>query len=749
MQLLLQRIHLLLIIALIMTFAVNESIVVHANEGSITINFPDQELLQKLIEQEIIVGDGSGDYALDRSITRAEWLTLLKRMVDKQHIRIIKPSIPIKYYTELEHHWAKDDVSYWIEHGIIVGDNLGRLRLDEPVTIVELLVILDRIISDQQVSSEDQGQLAQFKNHWAYPSLNRLYREGWMRFDQPLWKQEIQLDRLALRGEGLLLLSHFYDQKEESKSATMLSEVKQLLDHPLDVDGDGKLDFSFRFSNPSYELELVTESERKHAYFIEQEWLYDVRASNEQIGQFRFQLKQVKDQDFTYFIRYTPTKANQEPLSLELIYYGQKKLAGRIPVSAIGEDKLPYDWEHIVIDQQMELPHASVYLQDDELEFRIGATDTFRNLGYTVRDYQAGDQTRSFIHQSNGDQHFTFTFTNKLGYYSETWGMLAKSGLFAWERSSFENFVLRDDVSINRKLSLDGLYYRTPNNYVPRTSYSYYLNPANIMGVRAIGTLQMEKNKGRYIDDLVILLGQMAVDQQNEEGFWPTEPKSEWLEKDYGIGYQYFDNRRNADNATFLVLLYQHYPDEQIKKVLERHVDYLYKAIEDHSVRTSEYGLLFTDYIGKDENEMSHIALNHHLAVINFLLDWSIKMDDEKAKSYASRMVTGIVDTENLWIKENHDLYYALFADLTPHHYSDYIDLTLSDLRMTQAYLMRVFGEYNDSLYKLMDSKQQWLDMRLRPTPSPLEDLIYEEDDEEDNSGETETPIDHESTSNE
>ncbi len=720
MQTFTKGIHLLLMVSLFIS-VISFPSVIRAEEHSES-NFRDQELLQTMIDQGIIIGDGNGDYALDRSITRAEWLTILKRIIDKQNIRLFKPSIPLKKYTDLDQHWAKEEVLFWIEHGVIYGDTSGSLRLDEPITIAELLVIFDRLNQDQHVISDHGAEPLMYADHWAYPSLNRLYEKGWVRFDQPLWEQELRLDRLAMRGEGLLLLAPLYEQKDETQSHTQLSEIKRLLDQPIDVDGDGLLDFSFRLNNATYQLEAVSVSEDVYNHLHQKDWLYDVRELDETVGQLRFQLKQVKEQDLVYFIRYTPLKNQKDPFSLDLIYYGQGILAGRTPISAIGEDKLPYDWEQLTINDAIDLPRSSLYLQGESVEMRISGTDTFSDLGYSVRDYQEIDQTRSFVYKSNEGYHFTFTFTNELDHYSETWGILAGLGLLYWERSTFDSFVLRDDISINRKLSLEGLFYRTPNNYKPRSSYSYYLNPANIMGVRAISSLQKEKSKGRYIDDLVILLGHMAVDQQNDKGFWPTQPKSEWLEKEYEIGYNYYDNRRNADNVTFLLLVYQHYPDERIKLALEHHLDYLYKVLEEHSVRTSEYGLLFTDYIGDDQSEMSHIALNHQLSVINFLFDWHIKMKDEKAKDYAFRMITGIEDTENLWIKENDDLYYALYADLTPHHYLDYLDLTLSDLKITQNYLSRILGRSNDHLQNLIDSKQQWLEKRLNPPP-PVEDI--------------------------
>lgn len=689
---------------------------VAAELGS-SADFPKQELLHALIEKGILMGDGTGDYALERTITRAEWLTFLKRVCDDLDIRFIKPSQQVKDYPELEGHWARDAVEYWITAGVLMGDGQGKLRLDDPITMVELLVILDRI-SQQRVAtaSNDDVNLTEYKEHWAYPSLNRLYQKGWLDMSKPVWKEDFTLDRLALRGEGLVLLAPFFDQQTLVAPSTRIETIVKPWDEPIDVNGDGRLDFSFRFTDVSYSLEEISQSTQHYEYLEEKQWLYAVFQHEEKVGEMTFQLKQVKGTDITYFIRYQAIQSAEAPFSIDLIYYGKDGLIGRTPVSELGEERLPYEWEQYELGSERELPAASAYLSGKEVDLRVAAVDTYRELGYTVRDYQGQKQNVSKVTYKHDAYNFTFTFATPANHTSETWGILAKSGLYDWERLEFANFMLRDDMSINKKLSIEGLYYRTPSNYYPRSSYSYYLNPANVMGLRAMGLLQANSQKGKYLDDFVIMLGHMSVKQLTNTGYWSTQPKSEWLEKDYHIGYSYYDNRRNADNAMFLLALYQWYPDEEIKRSLEQHLAFLYQALEAHSVHTSETGILFTDYVGSEDSEPSHIALNHHLAVLNFLLQWHTKFEDEEAKNYAIRMVEGIQDTEELWIKDNHDLYYALYADLTPHHYPDYIDLTLIDLQITQHYLSKIYGFTNESLDRLILSKQEWLNNRLRPS---------------------------------
>jgi hypothetical protein len=47
-------------------------------------------------------------------------------------------------YTELENHWAKDQVSIWIDSGIIKGYPDGTLGLDKPITRAELITLVNK-----------------------------------------------------------------------------------------------------------------------------------------------------------------------------------------------------------------------------------------------------------------------------------------------------------------------------------------------------------------------------------------------------------------------------------------------------------------------------------------------------------------------------------------------------------------------------------------------------------------------------
>jgi hypothetical protein len=211
-----------------------------------------------------------------------------------------------------------------------------------------------------------------------------------------------------------------------------------------------------------------------------------------------------------------------------------------------------------------------------------------------------------------------------------------------------------------------------------------------------------------------LMIGYMSLPRQNQQGYWPTSPASKWLEKDYGIGYNYYDNRRNADQAVFLLELYRKYPDEKFRTAINKHVQFLYGVIEPKSIKTSKQGLLYTDYTDFRSNKLSHSSLNHHLAVTNLLLKWHLLSGDEKAKELALRMVQGVVDTKHLWVKENKDLVYALFPNLTPHPYPDYFSLTLSDLQLTQALLKKATGKENEHLQYLINQKIEWINMQKK-----------------------------------
>lgn len=667
-------------------------------------DYPNPELLGAFLELGIVQGDDKGNLALDRTVTRAEWLTMLKRVLDEKQQFIVKPSGTTRSFHELDGHWAENTIRFWVEHGILQGDGNGNLRLDDPITFAEMIITLDRLLGHSE--NESTQQLELYQNHWAYPALNRFYQLDWIQFDDPLWHDVIEPDRHALRGEVLLLLAPYYFQEIHDQGLFDLHKMNAPFDSPIDVNLDGKVDFSFRVPS-NYQLVLQSITEQEYSYIFQKKWTYQIEKNGDTLGNLQFQLQQINEGDVAYFIRYIPITEDQEHFSIELLYYGATNLTGRTPISEIGESKLPYDWKELVLDAEMELPYSGLLLSGDQVELRVSAADTYRELGYSVRDYTKSVQVPTYGSLHSQGYQFTFMLTNKVNYISETWGILGKSNLYDWNNVSFTDFMLRDDISINKRLSMEGLYFRTPSNYVPRSSMSYYLNPANIVGVRAVPLIR--EGKGRFVEDFSLLLAYMSVQQQTDEGIWPTQPKSEWLEKEYGIGYNYFDNRRNADNATFLLMMYERYPDEVIYVALDKHMQALYDRIQHHSIVTSEQGLLFTDYIGDEESRRTHVALNHHLAVINLLLLWYDQTKDEVAKHYAERMIMGVEDTTDLWIKPNGDLYYALYDDLSPHPYPDYIDLTLQDLRQTQSLIRKHYGNINDAIQKLIETKSLWV----------------------------------------
>lgn len=679
-----------------------------AQESSdIDEEFPDLPLLQTFIEKGIIKGDEDGSLALERTVTRAEWLTMLKRVLDEKQQHILKPSLPEKSFAEMEGHWAEDTIRFWLEHGILQGDSNGQLRLDDPITFAEIIVILDRL--NQQPVSKISENLLLYQDHWAYPALNRLYQLGMIQFDEPLWHDVIHPNRYALRGDVVSLLSSYYVQEMEQAEPFDIRKIETPFDTPMDMNQDGNLDFSFRVPM-EYNLKMQSVTEQVYKYIVQKDWTYQIEKNGQAVGKLQVQLQQIKEGDVAFFLRYHPLIDDDEHFHLELLYYGESILKGRTPISEIGEEKLPYDWQEIVLESEMKLPYSGLLLSADHVDLRVAATDTYRELGYSVRDYTQNAQVPSYGQNHTQGYQFTFAFTNKVNYVSETWGILGATQLYNWDNVAFTKFMLKDDISINKRLSFEGLYFRTPSNYSPRAAMSYYLNPANIVGVRAVPLIQ--EGKGRFIEDFSLMLAYMSMRQQTDEGVWLTQPKSEWLEKEYGIRYNYYDNRRNADNATFLLMIYKKYPDENLYSALIKHMQALYDRIEHYSIHTSEQGLLFSDYIGDAESKRSHVALNHHLAVINLLMQWYEESGDEQAKSFADRMIAGIEDTVDLWIKPNGDLYYALYEDLSPHPYPDYIDLTLQDLRQTQSLIRKHNGTINDAISKLIETKSLWLQSR-------------------------------------
>ena len=83
----------------------------------------------------------------------------------------------------------------------------------------------------------------------------------------------------------------------------------------------------------------------------------------------------------------------------------------------------------------------------------------------------------------------------------------------------------------------DGYYRKSPANYIPSGTNYYYCCAASYCIKGFLSRMPMCKEAAALT---IVMLDTMAQ-RQNEYGYWATEPGSEWLQGDYGIGPGFYD----------------------------------------------------------------------------------------------------------------------------------------------------------------------------------------------------------------
>lgn len=364
------------------------------------------------------------------------------------------------------------------------------------------------------------------------------------------------------------------------------------------------------------------------------------------------------------------------------------------------------DWEEV--DAHAPTDRGSFYVDSKELYYRIGQVDTFIPLGYSVR--QLIETSEQLISQKIEHQTMTYQIPLKSTEetFSETWGMFSLERLINWDEELPAMLAADIEFTKNKKFALEGAYYATPNSYRPYRENSYYLNPANLDGLRSLSHIT-DRVSGSLFKNIATHLAYSALKNQNNSGYWPTLPLSEWLNGEYNIGYAYMDNRRNIDNTIFLLRFYQLFPDHQLLKTLKTWNDYHIKYIEKHAIEIENGGLFIPDYVAESGKSETHISLNHLAANLNYLLESYLLIENVEQLEYAEQLLLGIINTKHVWVAPNHDLYYAVSQKLEPTDSPDYITLTRDDLMETQYLLEEIYGEKNEDIQYLIDQKNIWI----------------------------------------
>ena len=263
----------------------------------------------------------------------------------------------------------------------------------------------------------------------------------------------------------------------------------------------------------------------------------------------------------------------------------------------------------------------------------------------------------------------------------------------------WKNYTLESEP----KWRFDGYYYPCPYNYVPTGVNYLYNSPAAYLVKSMIYAASVHPAS----ENLAFAMLDTIALEQNESGYWPTSPRSEWLYEDYGVDRGFYDTRFNSDLVKLYRMYYDSYGGDFFLNIMEKYADFFLEFAEREHFLSPNGGWFIPDY--DPAKTKPHSSLNHQLAEIIELYELSSLLNRADLEELADKMLFAITDTKKNWIAETGDLHYCVYPDGT-YGAQDYPYLTYNDLFDMQQLLLERQGETDDALQYLMNRKKRWMD---------------------------------------
>ena len=354
------------------------------------------------------------------------------------------------------------------------------------------------------------------------------------------------------------------------------------------------------------------------------------------------------------------------------------------------------------------LPLDSIlYLETDKHSMIISQAYSYKDLDYGTKD-TSSDTYPVSITKENDYFRVKYRFKNLDDYHGILWGLASDNQLIDLNNNDQKNIWSNYDLTNMARLCEDGYYYKSPSSYTPSTPTSYWRNPSMYI-------VQSWVNTGGSLAANILAKSYLfiGIDNINEEGFFPTLPQSDWLKEDYGIGAGFFDTRFNADMGETYLNAYKKFKYPQFKEAYEKLASYYTRHImaNHYSIydNVGNEGWLVEDYGYDEDIKPVHVSLNHQI----FAADWYLQIfeftNDKEFEKIALKMLQGVKNTRDGWIKNDNNLEYAYFPDGS-YGLVEYPFLTYNDLFDFQNSYSRIYGFRDKDIDILMNAKKIWMD---------------------------------------
>ncbi|MCX7774352.1 MAG: hypothetical protein N2376_14715 [Clostridia bacterium] len=463
--------------------------------------------------------------------------------------------------------------------------------------------------------------------------------------------------------------------------------------YPLNITGTG------------VKLELSERLERNTTMALETRETYDVSGDGKHWGQLVYDTYAFKNGDLYYLLNYTAT-SNQagdlticlpealETFDIRMIQYPKGLDFSKSVFQS-------YPGQTAQANVLTSSSPSAVYIDSLSLNAYMSYTSVYEKQAHGVRK-EHYDQGRNIgVTQGAIEVVLPACSTG----FSEQWGIVSRQALVNWDNTTVVGELRVGDLNRVRKWGMDGQYYTMPTTYRPYSAASFYRNNANHIGEKFIRV-----NGGRFFKDFGFIALDTLIKTQNQEGYWGTGPRSEWLYKNYKAGAYFYDTRFDTDAALFLLRGYRHFNEPRALVSAERYAQYFLGYAQNHAFKSKSGGLLIYDY-GYDAipGIKTHASLNHLLNEMNFLLEMYMTTKDEAYSTIAQKILKAVKDTAPNWVnKSSGDLHYAYLPN-GRYGMQDYPTLTLYDLWYSKDLVNRALSIQEPVIQKLIDAKEKYL----------------------------------------
>lgn len=191
-------------------------LVVHyvTERGHIYLDVPDNtwyfDEIDRAVEMQWLKGEGNFRYTPEKNVTRAEFVTMLYRVLDQLDYDT-RYTVPADYPDVDTESWYFDAISWAAETGVLTGYPEGTMCPDAEITREMMCVILDRVFSlydmalpEVEPAFEDNDLISP----WAYSAVGNLAGSGLILGNGENYFAPLDS---ATRAESVTILLRFYD----------------------------------------------------------------------------------------------------------------------------------------------------------------------------------------------------------------------------------------------------------------------------------------------------------------------------------------------------------------------------------------------------------------------------------------------------------------------------------------------------------------------------------------------------------